>query len=759
MKHKSLLLLVLLICGTLYAQTPTYYNDVNLNLTGQDLKNALETKIVTTHTNFLSYTPGIWTTLQQADLDPNNSNNVLLIYGYDDTDGDLKTDRSRSKTANGGGAGEWNREHAYPKSLGNPNLGTSGPGSDAHHLRASDIQMNASRSNRVFASGNGNASITSQGYFYPGDEWKGDVARMMMFMYVRYGSRCLPNNVGIGNAVAGDANMIDLFLQWNAEDPVNFFEDNRNVVIAGIQGNRNPFIDNPALATQIWGGPQAEDRFGSGGTGSVSDLFISEYVEGSSNNKALEVANFTGSSVNLSGYSLRKQTNGAGSWNSGYALSGTLSSGDVFVLAHSSSTSTVQANADATTSASSITFNGNDPVGLFKNGVLIDIIGVFNGGSSNFAKDKTLRRKSSVLNPNVAYTTTEWDTYSQNTFSDLGSHTVDGGSTADTTAPSIPSNLNASNITETSANLSWTASTDNTAVTGYDVYQDGSLLTSITTTSFGVNGLSASTSYNFTVRANDAAGNNSSLSSVLNVTTDAIVLSYCNSNGNNTNYEYIDFVGLGGISNATAANGGYADFTNQLGTIAYGANTIVLSVGFSGSSYTENWKVWIDFNQNGTFESSEEVVTGSTSSTGNLSYNFNVPSSAVSGTTRMRVSMKWNGAPAACETFSYGEVEDYNVSIGNSSARSTNGTNVKVNGVLTQEHKVFDATVYTSFDVLNVQMQDSRKVNYVLTNIIGEVVANGEFKNQLKLSRIESGIYILKITDGQRTISKKLVKQ
>jgi len=759
MKHKSLLLLVLLICGTLYAQIPAYYNDVNLNLTGQDLKNALETKIVTTQTNFLSYTPGIWTTLQQADLDPNNSNNVLLIYGYDDADGDLKTDRSRSKTANGGGAGEWNREHAYPKSLGNPNLGTSGPGSDAHHLRASDIQMNSSRSNRIFAAGNGNASITSQGYFYPGDEWKGDVARMMMFMYVRYGSRCLPNNVGIGNAVAGDANMIDLFLQWNAEDPVNFFEDNRNVVIAGIQGNRNPFIDNPALATQIWGGPQAEDRFGSGGTGSVAELFISEYVEGSSNNKALEVANFTGSSVNLSGYSLRKQTNGGGSWNSGYALSGTLSSGDVFVLAHSSSTSTVQANADATTSTSSITFNGNDPVGLFKNGVLIDIIGVFNGGSSNFAKDKTLRRKSSVLNPNVAYATSEWDTYSQNTFSDLGSHTVDGGSTIDTVAPSVPSNLNVSNITETSASLSWSASTDNVAVTGYDIYQDGSLLTSVTTTSFGVNGLVASTSYDFTVRAVDAAGNNSGFSSTLNVTTDAIILSYCNSNGNNTNYEYIDFVGLGGISNSTAANGGYADFTNQIANVTYGSNTIVLSVGFSGSSYTENWKVWIDFNQNGTFESSEEVVTGSTSSAGNLSYNFNVPSSVISGTTRMRVSMKWNAAPTACETFSYGEVEDYTVSIGNSSARVLSRNTIKADGVLSEENKVFDANVYSSFDALNVVMQDNRKVNYILTNMIGQVVVNGEFKNELKLSRIESGIYILKITDGQRTISKKLIKQ
>jgi hypothetical protein len=78
---------------------------------------------------------------------------------------------------------------------------------------------------------------------------------------------------------------------------------------------------------------------------------------------------------------------------------------------------------------------------------------------------------------------------------------------------------------------------------------------------------------------------------------------------------------------------------------------------------------------------------------------------------------------------------------------------------LSEENKVFDANVYSSFDALKVVMQDNRKVNYILTNMIGQVVVNGEFKNELKLSRIESGIYILKITDCQRTISKKLIKE
>ena len=111
----------------------------------------------------------------------------------------------------------------------------------------------------------GHSTNVTDGW-YPGDEWKGDVARMIMYMYLRYGSQCLPSNVGVGNPVSNDADMIDLFLTWNAQDPVSLYEDNRNTYHGNTsnsdaQGNRNPFIDNPYLATVIWGGPLAQNRW------------------------------------------------------------------------------------------------------------------------------------------------------------------------------------------------------------------------------------------------------------------------------------------------------------------------------------------------------------------------------------------------------------------------------------------------------------------------------------------------------------------
>lgn len=764
---KKSLLLVALFCVTTitFSQIPSYYDDVNVTLQGTALQNELSTKVTQTHTTFLSYTPGVWQALQAADLDPTNSNNVLLIYGYDDTDGNTLTDRSRDKNLNGGSAGEWNREHAYPRSLGNPNLGSTGPGADAHHIRPSDIQFNSQRSNRKYAAGSGNAGVTAQGNFYPGDEWKGDVARMMLYMYVRYNNRCLPSNVGVGNAVASDANMIDLFLQWNVEDPVNAFEDTRNEVLAGIQGNRNPFIDNPAFATQIWGGPQAEDRFGDGtgnpgnGDAEATELFFSEYVEGSSFNKAVEIANFTGTAVALTNYSLRKQTNGAGGWSSDFSLSGSLANETVFVVAHSSANTAILNVANTTTTNSAITFNGNDAVGLFKNGVLIDIIGTFNGGSSNFAKDVTLRRKATVVSPSTTYTTSEWDSFPSNTSSDLGSHTIEGNTpVADTQAPTVPSNLTASNVGETSLTVSWSASSDNVGVTAYDVYNGNTVIGTTASTNYAVSGLTPATNYTFSVRAKDAASNVSNASNSVSVTTDAIVLNYCNANGNNVNFEYIDFVGLGGISNATGANGGYGDFTNQTGVIGYGSNSIVLSIGFSGQSYTENWGVWIDFNQNGTFETSEKVVTGATSNAGNLSYTFTVPTSAIEGTTRMRVAMKWNGVPTPCETFSYGEVEDYSVTI-NANRDAIVTPTIKTDGMLQSEARTYDAQITQQDNSVRLQMADSRVVSYTIYNVLGQEVAQNTFNTATMIEGLRKGVYFIHLSDGQRTITKKFIKQ
>ena len=265
----SLFIFFTFLSFVVFGQIPAYYSNVNLTLTGQALKNELANKITVTHTNLLDYSD-IWATLQQTDLDPTNSTKVLLIYGYNDLDGNPVTDRTRNKNTYGGNNGDWNREHVYAQSLATPSMTTSSPnaGTDAHHLRSSDVQMNGNRGNRLFATGSGNAGNAGINW-YPGDEWKGDVARMAMYMYLRYDSQCLPNNVGVGTAVPTDANMINLFLQWNADDTVSVYETNRNNLLQGIQGNRNPFIDNPYLATIIWSGPIAQDKWNM--TSSISE--------------------------------------------------------------------------------------------------------------------------------------------------------------------------------------------------------------------------------------------------------------------------------------------------------------------------------------------------------------------------------------------------------------------------------------------------------------------------------------------------------
>lgn len=254
-----LLTFSLLVYG--FGQVPAYYSSIDFSQTGLPLKEDLSDLVTTTHTSPSTYSE-VWDILKQADLDPENSSVVLLMYGYNDADGDVINDRTRDKDNNGGSPGQWNREHVFPKSLGSPDLGTSGPGSDPHNLRASDVQANGNRSNRKFASGSGNAGTTGSNW-YPGDEWKGDAARIVMYMYLRYDSRCLPNAVAVGSTNAVDANMINLLLDWNAEDPVSDFEINRNNEIFEAIGNRNPFIDNPAIATRIWGGAEAEDTWGS----------------------------------------------------------------------------------------------------------------------------------------------------------------------------------------------------------------------------------------------------------------------------------------------------------------------------------------------------------------------------------------------------------------------------------------------------------------------------------------------------------------
>ena len=159
----------------------------------------------------------------------------------------------------------------------------------------------------------------------------------------------------------------------------------------------------------------------------ATDLLFSEYIEGSSNNKALEISNATGAAINLSIYSIKKQTNGAGAWSTGLPLTGTLNNGSKFTIVNSLMASSCYpiSSANISTSATEMAFNGNDAVGLFKNGVLIDIIGTFNGGTANFAADETIRRKATVTSPTTTFNkTAQWDSYTSDTCNNLGSRMV-----------------------------------------------------------------------------------------------------------------------------------------------------------------------------------------------------------------------------------------------------------------------------------------------------------------------------------------------
>jgi len=164
--------------------------------------------------------------------------------------------------------------------------------------------------------------------------------------------------------------------------------------------------------------------FSSGG--GANDLFFSEYVEGSGYDKVVEVANFTGATIDLSAYSILKQSNGSGSWGSELSLSGSLASGDVFVVCHNDAGSAIKAVADLIepTSSWTMSFNGNDPIGLFKNGSQIDAIGNFNS-SSTFGEDVTLVRKASITGPSTNFSLSDWNSFAKGTLSYLGAHTMD----------------------------------------------------------------------------------------------------------------------------------------------------------------------------------------------------------------------------------------------------------------------------------------------------------------------------------------------
>ena len=251
--------------------------------------------------------------------------------------------------------------------------------------------------------------------------------------------------------------------------------------------------------------------------------------------------------------------------------------------------------------------------------------------------------------------------------------TITNGSSCTAT---VPSGLAASGITASGANLSWNA----VAGATYDVQyrQTGTTawtVVAVSANSASLSGLSANTQYEAQARSK-CSSTTSAWSASTTFTTNSAQTSYCSSKGNSVADEYISSVQVGTIDNATGANGGYGNFTSLSTDLTKGsAATISVTATWTGTKYSEGYAAWIDYNKDGDFtDTGEQIWTRSATQTSPVTGSFTVPSSASEGATRLRVSMKYNGIPTSCETFSYGEVEDYTVNIQAGSASCTSVT-------------------------------------------------------------------------------------
>ena len=672
---KTLLLLSLFLTFIVSAQED-YYDDVDLTAEGLELKDYLATKTITAHTNILSYG---WGALQATDLNPTNSSEVLLIYGYSASG---KTARARGVNQNGGGQGDWNREHVYPKAKGTPNLGTSGPGADAHHLRPSDVGFNSDRGSTKFADGSGDAGDQNSGW-YPGDEWKGDVARIMMYMYIRYGNQCKPNGVGIGSSSSSPDDMIDLFLEWNVEDPVSDFERQRNTYHENTnntfaQGNRNPFIDNAYLATRIWGGDDAIDSWG---------LYITSDTEAPTIPVNVSLSNNTTTSI------------------------------------------------DATWTAST------DNVGVTKYEIYAN--NVLNGTSAN--NNYTLTNLDS--GNTYAITVVAKDIASNRS---EPSAAVSGVTLTDTTAPSEPNNVTITNQTGSSFKVNWNASSDDSGVTGYDVFVNDVFKETATTITYTVIGLDPNTTYSVNVLAKDSADNKSEKSTTVNATTTAPTTlcaaeTFENMPANSSSYSTLNWTGDNGIDWSAVKSRSDQTLNGRAIAIA------LLRDGATGSLSSSTFANGI-----GSLTASTLRIFSGGSGTLNVLVNGNVVgtlpySDAAQTTTISNIDIEGN---IEIEIRRAGQEEDRVI--------IDDLTWTCYTTLSTTEENLKNLTIYpnpTNGNTLYFNL--TKDVTIRMYNVLGKLIKYNKISsknNNIDISNLTKGIYLLKINSENQFITRKIIK-
>ena len=264
------------------------YDDLS-EMSSTQIFSQLQSLMRSTHTYTSSYSDCHYKA-NRTDCTNGSGNNVSLIY----------TSYSATMSQYNG----WNREHVWPKSLGGDS--TTGGGADLHHIRPSDASVNSSRGNKKYGEAGSNATLKyganpasgvlggsyNNTYFEPLDNVKGDVARICLYVYVRWNSDWGATNI------TKVFQSVDVLLEWCEEDPVDTWEMGRNEVVGSIQGNRNVFIDYPEYAWLIFGRevpsdmttPSGEAKQSGGSSGastSATTTTIPTFIPGASSSTTI----------------------------------------------------------------------------------------------------------------------------------------------------------------------------------------------------------------------------------------------------------------------------------------------------------------------------------------------------------------------------------------------------------------------------------------------------------------------------------------
>ncbi len=538
---KRLLFLSALIPVLSFAQIPAGYYDGASALSGYALKTKLHEIISAKNINW-NY-GDLTAFYNQTDLDryydhtASNTTILLDIYSEipDGPDAYEYTTANIIGSANAEGQG-WNREHMMPQSTFNSNYPMY---SDMFYVIPTDARINQLRSNYPYGkagstnhytftngskiSNNGTPGSGYTGRVYePIDEFKGDVARSLLYFSVRYEGKLSSFNYFNGTSAANDRSPLDgteekafenwyinLLLQWHNQDPVSQKEIDRNNAVYSIQKNRNPFIDHPEWVNIIWtqtpdgsapqppvnlnvqqtsayfvnlswSAPADSDLLGykiyqngvlvattkntsitidhlepsasynftvkaydNGYLESpdsnlitvttlandiyAKDLMITKYLEGSLNNKAIEITNKTGHPVNLNKYRLSVQFYNSSAGNyyfpDPYELEGMVQDNETFVVLNPNANFSCITNEEAkfVTAAPQLTFSGSQYLELRYASTTVDAIGTPNLNNYETLGDVSLYRSAAVNQPNSTFTLSEWQIKPTDYCEDLGS--------------------------------------------------------------------------------------------------------------------------------------------------------------------------------------------------------------------------------------------------------------------------------------------------------------------------------------------------